>query len=192
MREAGATVLEAFSARAARLGVSAHTAEVGHEPAAVGEIAWHVSAHSVALAGNLPEREALGAVITAQGLHLIATESLGPDSRADLGVSVAVMGIAETGSLLLHSSAADRRVEMCVDVHVVLVDVADLRPTLDDALARIGTISAEGRSYVSLITGPSRSADIELQPAVGVHGPREVHVVLVGQLDRATGEASEP
>jgi L-lactate dehydrogenase complex protein LldG len=185
----GGVLLAAFADRAARLGVNVQTVGSGHEPAAVGEIAWHAGARSVSLASNLPEREALEAVITAQGLHVVSPESLGPDARADLGVSLASMAVAETGSLLLHSSAADRRVEMCVDVHVILVAAADLQPTLDDALARIAAISADGRSYVSLITGPSRSADIELQPAVGVHGPRELHVVLIGPADRAAREA---
>jgi L-lactate dehydrogenase complex protein LldG len=180
MLETGSTLAAAFTTRASRLGVTVHQVEADLAPATVAEIAQKVDARRAAVASNVPGRAAMVRLLAERSSVLIEPAALRPDVRADLGVSVARLAVAETGSLLVHSSAADRRAELCVDVHVVLVAASDLRATLDEALQRIRDISAGGRSYVSLLTGPSRSSDIELQPAVGVHGPREVHIILMG------------
>jgi L-lactate dehydrogenase complex protein LldG len=87
--------------------------------------------------------------------------------------------VAETGSVLL-ASAQDRRVELCVDVHLVWLAAATLVPTLDAAFAVLRHAAGRPPSYATLVSGPSRSADIERQLTVGVHGPREFHVLLVG------------
>ncbi len=86
--------------------------------------------------------------------------------------------MAVTGSVLLHSTAEDRRVELCVDVHLVLLDPTALVPTLDTAFRTLGAISARPPAYATLVSGPSRSADIERQITIGVHGPRALHVFL--------------
>jgi L-lactate utilization protein LutC len=178
----GDTLAAAFAIRANRLGVAVHAVRPEDVPATLCQIARGSGAGSIAVAGNVSGRDTLVAAATEQGLHLVAPMDLSPERRADLGVSIARMAVAETGSLVVHSSSVDRRVELCADVHVLIVAEADLCPTLDQALRLVREISAGGRSYVSLITGPSRSADIELQPAIGVHGPREVQVILVGEV----------
>jgi len=98
---------------------------------------------------------------------------------AVLGVSGVQAAVAETGTLMLDSSVERHRVASLVPpVHVALVRPADLVPDLETAFTR----AHEGGlpPAVSFITGPSRTADIELQLVVGVHGPRELHVVLLG------------
>jgi L-lactate dehydrogenase complex protein LldG len=62
----------------------------------------------------------------------------------------------------------------------LLVPRDQLVASLDEALARIEGLVLDGHPYVTLMTGPSRTADIERALTVGVHGPRELHVVLVG------------
>lgn len=100
----------------------------------------------------------------------------------DLGLSGAQIGIAETGTLALVSDAERHRlVSLVPPVHVALLELDDLVGTLEEALERMqdgrpGGIPARA---VSWITGPSRTADIELTLVVGVHGPREFHVIII-------------
>jgi L-lactate dehydrogenase complex protein LldG len=174
-----ADLAETYATRAARVGVRTIHASMSDVPGAILEVAGAVGAASVAVAGNVPERGAILAAAAGRGLRLVEPAEISPVDRADLGVSVARMAVAESGSLVVHSTSADRRVELCVDVHVVLVRAEDVAASLDDALALVERLAARPPSYVSLISGPSRTADIELTLAVGVHGPRELHVILV-------------
>ena len=103
---------------------------------------------------------------------------------AGLGVGVAAAGVAETGSvLLLDLDPADRLAGMLPPVHAVLLDPADIVPGLTEAAALLRA-AASGPAYTSLVTGPSRTADIERVLTVGVHGPRELHILLVPELPR--------
>jgi L-lactate utilization protein LutC len=169
-----------FVERAGRLNVRVHEVPAGGVPGTLRAILHAVGATSLAVAGNVPGRDALVEAGRAAGARAVEPAELWPDRRADVGVSVARMAVAETSSLVVHSSAEDRRVELCVDVHVVVVAAADLRPSLDDAMRLVREIAAAPPSYVSLLTGPSRTADIELIPSIGVHGAREIHVLLAG------------
>jgi L-lactate dehydrogenase complex protein LldG len=92
------------------------------------------------------------------------------------GVSEARYGLADTGSVVLLSSDEPRARSLLPWVHVtllredrILAGLAELFEALGDDLP----------SSVAIVTGPSRSADIEQRLAVGVHGPGEVHVVLL-------------
>jgi L-lactate dehydrogenase complex protein LldG len=91
-----------------------------------------------------------------------------------------VFAVAETGSVAVALPRSERGEALLSDRLWLLVPGSELVPTLDDALARIESLVRDGRPYVTLMTGPSRTADIERALTVGVHGPRELHVVLVG------------
>lgn len=95
----------------------------------------------------------------------------------DLGVTGAQWGIAETGTLVLESDRESHRLTSLVPpAHVCILEVDKLRETLGEVLDSIET----GRSRaVTFITGASRTSDIELTLAIGVHGPRELHVILI-------------
>lgn len=104
----------------------------------------------------------------------------------DAGLSTVQGAVAETGTLVLVASRERHRlVSLVPPVHVAVVHTDQIAPTLDAALA------PEHRSspLVTLVTGPSRTADIELTLVVGVHGPRELHVVL---LDEPSAPSSPP
>ena len=99
----------------------------------------------------------------------------------DAGLSTAQWGIAETGTLLLNSSDERHRlVSLVPPVHIAVLRASDIVPALGAALAsgRAAAPSLAGRA-LTLITGPSRTADIELELVVGVHGPRELDVLLL-------------
>jgi L-lactate dehydrogenase complex protein LldG len=105
-------------------------------------------------------------------------------ARADLGISVAAIAIAETGSVVVAGNdLVPRLATMLPLVHVVLVETRRLVASLDEALdyirevARVDT--GEAVRYLSIVTGPSRTADIEKTLSTGVHGPRELHILLI-------------
>lgn len=101
----------------------------------------------------------------------------GPDPAVRAGITGALAGIAQTGSLLLISGAGQTLTASLIpEVHVVVLKASRILPTLADALAKpeIRTASAG-----VVITGPSRTADIEMTLTIGVHGPSELHVFLI-------------
>jgi L-lactate dehydrogenase complex protein LldG len=112
-----------------------------------------------------------------------------PEDPADvrdqpLGVAIAEGAVAETGSVIMvEPRIAQRAVTLMTEALVVLCPTAALLPSLDEAAPVLRAISAEGASYATLVTGPSRTADIERQLTVGVQGPGVYHVVLVDALD---------
>jgi iron-sulfur cluster protein len=104
---------------------------------------------------------------------------------ADAGITGANALVASTGSVMLVSNEGNARLcSSLPSLHIVIAGVDKLVATMSDAAATLDMLpaSATGQtmsSYVSFISGPSRSADIELSLSLGVHGPRDVHVVLL-------------
>jgi L-lactate dehydrogenase complex protein LldG len=99
-------------------------------------------------------------------------------------LSGADVGIAESGTLLLLGGAGrGRMASLLAPVHIAVLRAAQLVRGLGEAFARIqarrGPDVFADASNLTLITGPSRTADIELTLTLGVHGPREIHVVLI-------------
>ncbi len=103
---------------------------------------------------------------------------------AQVGITGADFALAETGSLVLTSATEGSQLaSLAPPVHVALYRRNQLVASLDDIVARLAMPRAAqeplpGRSVV-FITGTSRTADIEQILIKGVHGPREVHAVLV-------------
>ncbi|MCM3901200.1 MAG: lactate utilization protein [Pyrinomonadaceae bacterium] len=96
----------------------------------------------------------------------------------DVGISSAQAAIAETGTLMLDSEAERHRlVSLVPPVHIAIVDAADICLTLGEALAAAEQ-GGELSPTITFITGPSRTADIELTLAIGVHGPQELYVIV--------------
>lgn len=100
----------------------------------------------------------------------------------DLGVTGAQWGVAETGTLVLESDAERHRLASLVPTaHVALVEAGQVRQTLGEVLQAINERGESGLSRaITFITGPSRTSDIELTLAIGVHGPAELYVVVIG------------
>lgn len=96
-----------------------------------------------------------------------------------LGLTSAQAAIAETGTLVLESRAERHRlVSLVPPVHVAVLRAGSVRSGLDEVLAELAG-SGGPCPAVTLITGPSRTADIELELVVGVHGPRALHVIVL-------------
>jgi len=101
--------------------------------------------------------------------------------EAEVGITGALLGVAETGSVLLASRPGENLlVASLASIHVVLLDLDQLVVSLGDALARLPEMFPEGLpANMAFISGPSRSADIEQSLAIGAHGPMEVHVIVI-------------
>ena len=96
------------------------------------------------------------------------------------GITSADACLAETGSLVLVSGEGRGRLaSLLPPVHIAIVDRSRMMRSLPDLLLSRPELATAGSNLVC-ITGPSRTADIEHTLSRGVHGPREVHVILVG------------
>jgi len=98
----------------------------------------------------------------------------------DVGVTMAQAAIAETGTLVLESEKERHRlVSLLPPVHVAVVRSENICLTIGDALKQLrGDDKCLSRA-ITFITGPSRTADIELTLTVGVHGPKELYVIIL-------------
>ena len=91
-------------------------------------------------------------------------------------VSRATFGLADTGSVVLASGPNEPRARhLLPEAHISLLAEERILPGLAELFASVGDSLP---SALAIVTGPSRSADIEQRLVVGLHGPREVHVVL--------------
>jgi L-lactate dehydrogenase complex protein LldG len=90
-------------------------------------------------------------------------------------------GIAETGTLVLDSTSEDIRIAtMLADTHVAVLPASKIKPdsvSLEKELNAV--LKTPAPVYYAFITGASRTADIERVLAVGVHGPKELHILIM-------------
>ncbi len=100
---------------------------------------------------------------------------------ADIGISGVYGLIAETGSLVVWAERAEpRSLTLLPPVHIVVAHRRQLIPDLFDLFDSVSKgAEADLPSCLTLITGPSKTGDIELRLVTGVHGPGELHVVLM-------------
>ncbi len=119
--------------------------------------------------------------------------TVSPDAASlfdyDVGITTAQGGIAETGTLVIQSDLEKNRlISLVPPVHIAIVESSTIRWTLGEALAALcrdmKSVTDLSRA-ITFITGPSRTADIELTLAIGVHGPQELYVI-VNEEARAT------
>src|SRR5207248_3345923 len=156
-----------------------------HSVARLTEAVEIIAAHPALIAGeivvppNFGQHQHWGAVLPLLSSKGITIRQAGcPASVADApaGLSGAELAIAETGSVLLAENSLEARVVSMLSLtHFVLVHKSKLAPILDDAaviLQRLTNSGSDQRHYVSLVTGPSRTADIERTLTIGVQGPK--------------------
>jgi hypothetical protein len=98
-----------------------------------------------------------------------------PDPQLIVGVTKARCGLADTGSVLIMEGAGDPlKASLLPEIHIAILKTSDILPSLPDAMRLVKNTNA-----AVFITGPSRTADIEMTLTIGVHGPKEIHVFLV-------------
>lgn len=148
-------------------------------------MARNMGAHRVIIGVDLLEqRGEVVALLRARGLAVVTSASPEEAAEADIGATGAMLAIAETGSLVVAGNSPSAILPtMLPPVHVAMVETSTIVARLDEGLALVRDLalgeSVETMRYVSLVTGPSRTADIEKTLSTGVHGPRELHILLV-------------
>jgi len=113
------------------------------------------------------------------GLHFEVTRESA--AAAKVGISQMDYAIADTGTLVENATAVERRlVSTLPEIHVALLPTSAIYPDLATAMV---LLKPDHEAYLSLITGPSRTADIERVLTIGVHGPRRLLAVFVDDLE---------
>jgi L-lactate dehydrogenase complex protein LldG len=111
------------------------------------------------------------------GLSIEARPAIGEDK---LGVTGTFCAVAETGTLMLLSGAQTHpATSLLPETHVAIVPVSRIVQSMEDGWDLLRKEKGELPRQVAFVSGPSRTADIELTLVLGIHGPTRVHVVLV-------------
>lgn len=112
-----------------------------------------------------------------EGMRKDALDRFG---KADVGLTGSLAGIAETGSVVVPGGRRKSTLaSLMPGTHLVLLDAKAVYHSFDDLLQSGSTRTITGASSLALITGPSRTADVEMSLTIGVHGPAKVIVFCV-------------
>lgn len=139
---------------------------------------------------SLLDRLGLDSVLAAQGIGKLDHAALTPLSQAeqrtqmlaaDIGITSATHAVAETGSLVMASTPGSERLASLVPpVHIAIIDDTQVLPDLFDLFSRLEADGPERlATNLTLITGPSKTGDLELRLTTGVHGPGKWHVIII-------------
>ena len=180
----GRPLFDRFAEGLAAVGGIAGLVSRGDLAGAVASVAGGLRAASAVVA---PDVEPYGEEVAA-GLERAGTAVTRPTdpggwreaaTRAELGVTGGLLAVASTGSVLLASGPGSSRLaSLLPPAHLAVLPAGLLVPGFEDLFAAVSGHLGE-RSGAVLVTGPSRTADIEMTIVRGVHGPRAVHVLLV-------------
>lgn len=108
--------------------------------------------------------------------HHVLVENL---DQMEVGISTCECLIARTGSLILSSKEQSRSIPAVAPVHIVLGKSSQLALDLKDAVSWLKHKYTRLPSSISIITGPSRTADIEGTLVTGAHGPEQLYVFVI-------------
>ena len=175
-----------FKARAE--GVSAEVYRFETKPAALGFVLQFLQTEGVAdtpgsyaLWADCPFLNGIGhhQLSSIAGLKLEVTREQSDQAR--FGISQMQWALADTGSLVQDSSPIEQRlVSSLPTIHIALVPTSGLLPDMPTLFANL---HPDNSSYIALITGPSRTADIERVLTIGVHGPDRLVIVFIDELE---------
>jgi L-lactate dehydrogenase complex protein LldG len=124
---------------------------------------------------NETDRQTLPAI---PGLKFEVTRELAADAR--IGISQMQWALADTGTLVQDSTAIDQRlVSSLTTIHIAIAPTTGILPDMPTLLTKI---HPKDSGYIAMITGPSRTADIERVLTIGVHGPERLIIIFCDAL----------
>jgi L-lactate dehydrogenase complex protein LldG len=173
-RRAGATsdtpetVLDRFAERVADYRASVHRISAGDVRAALDRL---LAGKSVVVPDGFPEPQVPDCIVLREPLSVADLDA------ADAVLTTCALGIAETGTIVLDCGDGQgrRALTLVPDHHVVVINADQVVAGVPDAIAAL-----DPTRPMTFISGPSATSDIELNRVEGVHGPRNLDVVLVG------------
>jgi len=174
-----ARLLSYFTARLEEAQASvARISSLSKLPQAVTEF---LKSHNLPQALRMGEDEILAAADWSKTPHL--ERKIGPAAETDaVGLAAAFAGIAETGTLMLTSGAANPTTNNFLpETHIVVVPGSRMMGSYEDGwdALRRSLDGGEMPRTVNYVSGPSRTGDIEQKLLLGAHGPRRLHVIIV-------------
>ena len=173
--------LELFKEKAAAVQVV--ITEIPDLPAALAyavDLTTKQGGKAMAALGWDDQHAALEAACSQAGVALLLENLREQAATLHTGLTRADWGIADTGTLVLDSPSEDLRLAtMLVETHVAVLPVSRLRPDSMALEAEMMRLMQSPPSYLAFITGASRTADIERVLTIGVHGPLELHLLLL-------------
>jgi len=180
-------LFDLFRLRAEALGARVgRVADAAEAAAFLRDLAGEWDASSAVASGEALERagSALDA-LAAAGIPVSAADGVEAARDAALGIGAGWAGIAETGSILMaEPTLADRAVGMLSAGHAMLCPSSRLLLSLDEAAPVLRELAVRPRGGIAtLVTGPSRTADIERVLTVGVQGPARVAVLFIDDME---------
>jgi L-lactate dehydrogenase complex protein LldG len=156
-------------------------------------LAGELGAKTVALGqGVAADMDAIGEALERADFRIVRTLPVADTERAamrsrvaeaGLGIAEADFAIASTGTLAVVSNAnRPGSLTLLPPASLVIVQIDHVMPNLAEVLAEMGP-SGVAANRLTLITGPSRTADIEKRIVLGVHGPKSLHVIVMWPRD---------
>lgn len=170
-------ILERFAERLRDYGAGCRRTTADELAAAVAEVCSELGVRSLVIPPDLPTAWRPSTVELRED-HRLGTAEL---DRVDGVLSGCAVAIAETGTLLLDGRGASgrRAITLVPDRHICVVKADQVVSSVPEAISRVAPSVLEHRSPVTFVSGPSATSDIELERVVGVHGPRQLRVLIL-------------
>lgn len=162
----------------------ATVSEVADRDAVPETVADYLRAHNLPLRLRMGEDAALAALPWGDRTPTLEIEHGMAQASDQAALSHAFAGIAETGTLALHSGADNpTSLNFLPENHLVMVEADRVVAAYEDVWDALRGVFGEGvmPRTVNMITGPSRTADIEQTLFLGAHGPKRLHVIITGR-----------
>ena len=146
------------------------------------------------LTTSTPLVDSLGleGVLSGKGIRIVRDNIRQEAEDADMGITEVDLCIAETGTLAHNATDVESRlISMLPPVHVALAPMDSLVPTFREAIDLHSRDAGSLPGYLTFISGPSRTADIERVLTIGVHGPEILIVILIEAPEVTTREGQQ-
>ena len=174
----GSGPVEAFAARVEEYRAEVHRVEAGAVAGVAARVCEAGGVRRVVVPPGIPKEW-----LPRDGVEVVTDEGLSPAEldRADGVLTGCALAIGQTGTIVLDGGreSGRRAVSLIPDTHLCIVRAEQVVALVPEAIERLGERVRRERRPLTFVSGPSATSDIEFRRVEGVHGPRQLHVLLV-------------